>query len=302
MDGLKASPQKIGLVLRGGGFLGSFEVGALAVIEERKIPIHMGAGDSVGAINGNTFFAEGFSAKFLSSAWLSIKNSETVFDRAPARQFLRKLGKVTALYRMTPLLALIGNNLRAEKLVAQPKEFWTAVTHLESGRVMYVSQKDPEIVADPIKGLLFIAASCAIPGLFPPVPIHYRGSYQWYIDGAFGRTLPIRKCIAEGCDTVIVLRCHSEKVPNKVPRWWGPGLSLGISMHNESKEEDEIINVRKEYPNLNLFVIEPESFPETLSTVSFRKGDFEKAAAEGKRIARRELEPLIRYFQTQSGT
>ena len=297
---LENEPQKIGLAIRGGGFLGIFEVGALKVIEEYGIPIEMGIGDSVGAINLSAFFSDGCSVEHLISVWMSLKNPSSVFDREYTSHFLWQLGRVSSLYRIKPLLRLIGDNLDANKLVGQPKEFFTAVTHLVTGKVLHISNKDPEIVADPIKNLLIIAASCAIPGLFPPVPIKYQGSYEWYVDGVCGRTAPIRKCIEVGCDTVIVIRCHSEKVPNKVPEWWGPGLSVALTMHSQSKEEDEIIAVRKEYPQVSIFVVEPEWIPDSLTTVSFKKGDFEKTLAEGERIARRELEPLRHYFRTRN--
>ena len=46
------APPRIGLVLRGGGALGSAHIGVLKVLEELRIPIDFVAGTSMGAIVG----------------------------------------------------------------------------------------------------------------------------------------------------------------------------------------------------------------------------------------------------------
>ena len=55
-----ASPQKVGLVLSGGGAKGLAHIGLIKVLEENNIPIDYIAGTSIGAIIGG-LYASGFS-------------------------------------------------------------------------------------------------------------------------------------------------------------------------------------------------------------------------------------------------
>ena len=48
---------RVGLVLSGGGALGSAHVGVLKVLEELRIPIHCVAGTSMGAVVGGLYAA-----------------------------------------------------------------------------------------------------------------------------------------------------------------------------------------------------------------------------------------------------
>jgi len=291
-------PGKTAVVGGGGGFFGAFQVGCLKIIEKYKIPIDEGVCVSVGAIDVASFFADNCSAKNLEKIYRSLTPSQ-VFERESISHILWTRGKIEAFYKMEPLIKLVGDNLNARKLIEQPKEFIATATHVPSGKVAYFSNKDPEIIADPLKMLLAIIASCAIPTAFRSVHIRYKGSYQEYIDGAFRRPLPILKAIRDGCNTIIVLRCHSDKIVRPMPRWAPQRVVWSLSLTTNGVEKDEIALMKKEQA-VNLFVLEPEQLPSTLNTVSFAKGDIEKAIAEGERIALRELAPLIEYYQSRS--
>jgi predicted acylesterase/phospholipase RssA len=50
-----------------------------------------------------------------------------------------------------------------------------------------------------------VAASAALPGLFPPVPIHGAHGRRWYVDGALKKTLHARVLLDMGLDLVLAL-------------------------------------------------------------------------------------------------
>ena len=307
-------PGKVGLVLGGGGFFGSFQVGVLEVLSEYGIPIEKVAGTSVGAIAGAEIVASNFSAAHLKNIWLNgITSPDIVFDR----KAVHKIFLGDSVFRIEPLLNLIGGNLDLNNLLASDKEFIATTTHIPSGKVVYFSNKDPLILEDPIKMLLAIVASCAIPVAFPLVKIVSKDPWnksesqelteQFYIDGAYRRPLPIKKMIEllngvhDGCNTVIVVRCHSDKIMRPMPKRTHERILYSQGISHNGKEKDEIAYIREKYAGkINLIVIEPDFFPSTLGTLSFKKGDFWKAIAEGRRVAIRELEHLLDYFSNNS--
>ncbi|MBI2639846.1 MAG: patatin-like phospholipase family protein [Candidatus Sungbacteria bacterium] len=334
-------PTKTAVICGGGGSVGAFQIGPLNVIEEYDIPVDLGIGVSVGAINLASFFSNRFSTRQLAKEWFSFKSPKDLFryeayravsslplvvrnwfhslflklPRAvsfgtPSELFqyeeVRRVGHslsiAEAIYQMEPILRLIGK-IWAPDLISCPKEFIAAATRVPDAKVEYFSNRDPEFVADPVKMLLAVAASCAIPGVFPSVAINYRGEYREYIDGAYDRPLPVKKAIQSGCNTIIIVRCHSNETIRGNTRRWKPRTALkritaGDSMKTNRIEKDEIAFARAR-GDINLFVIEPSGLPETLEYLSFRRGDLQKAVAMGREIALRELAPLIEYYSSQ---
>lgn len=314
MPTLSVPPLKIGVILGGGGSLGAFEVGPLKVIEEAKIPVDLVIGVSVGSINGASFVANKNSAKELTSVWCSFKKPSQIFKRRKVRE-LFKIKSTESLYRIEPLIQLISR-LNLKDLVSQDTEFvaTTARNFLEHNKraefieepaikekkkTVFFSNHDPEMRANPIKLALAILASSAIPGLFPSIPIQYRGELCEFYDGAFARPLPLQQAIKRGCNTLIAIRCHSDAVIGSLPQGWISRISYALSENHHRRERDEIVLVKKN-EHVNLFVIEPESFPPTFTNTHFKKGDIPKVIEDGERIARRELAPLIEYYSTKS--
>lgn len=313
MPTLTVSPLKIGVILGGGGTLGAFEVGPLRVIEESKIPVDLVIGVSVGSLNGASFVANKNSAKELTSVWCSLKKPSQIFKRRKIRE-LFKIKSTESIYRIEPLIQLVSH-LDLKKLVSQDSEFIATATRnfLEKDKktefmeehainkrkkTVFFSNHDPEMRANPIKMALAILASTAIPGLFPSIPIQYRGELCEFYDGAFARPLPLQQAIKKGCNTLIAIRCHSDTVMGSLPQGWISRISYALSENHHRRERDEIALVKKN-EHVNLFVIEPESFPPTFDNTHFKKGDIPKVIEDGERIARRELVPLIEYYSTK---
>lgn len=305
--GLIIEPKKTALILGGGGYVGIFQLGALKIIEENKIPIDEVIGVSVGSLNGAAFLMRDFSTKELSYIWHRvIQKPSTVFQYQSALYFMWKLGVPESIYRQEPLRRLVAR-IDSQKLIEHPKEFIAATTHMPSGKITYFSSKDPKIIAEPVKMNLAIMASCSIQPAFPGVLIEHKGEIGTYIDGAYKRPLPIKKAVEDGCDTVIVVRCHANTLIKPLPPRWDGALNESIGLFVNGREKDEINyaheRIKEGKWNVNLFVIEPDDLPETLDTNSFKKteyhNDFVIGENEGKRAAASVLQPLIEHYRNQ---
>ena len=320
MDSSDWQPGKIGVVLGGGGCVGIIQVEALQVIEENNIPVSYFIGGSVGAINEVGFVQEGCSVKRLNPVWHSLKEPSELFqlrisshvfkalrnaswkDYATLRvlkMVVQAVFKAESIYRADGILRLVGMNIDTAKLFNRPEQLFVTVTDDATGKVVYFSKDDPEIRATPINFLLAIYASCAIPGVLPKAAIRYQGELRTYIDGAYRRPLPIKKAIEDGCDTVIVIRCHSDKTLKPIPWELAPALSDGVGRLHHNAEKDEIKLMREKYPNKTIIAIEPEWLPDTLNTVSWKRGDFIRARRAIRPVVERELALLIQYFKRE---
>lgn len=300
---LIVEPKKVALVLGPGGYTGAFQPKAMKVIRDGGIPIEKIFGISVGAVNGANYD----DLEKLIAHWNTIKKSSDVFKYQPAFYFIRKLGTPESIFQLKPLLKLVSL-IDPVKLIRSEREFIAVATKVPSGRTMaeekvkdgvvYFSTRDPELVSDPKKLLMTIVASCAFPGGFPAIPIHYRGVWNIYVDGAFDRLLPILKAVDSGCNTIIVIRSHSDRDRRPYPtNHWMKTLAYSMDMKHNREEKDEIRTIRRA-GQVNLFVIEPEWLPKTMGTVSFKRGDLQTAMSEGERIAARVVEPLICHFRS----
>jgi len=80
-----------------------------------------------------------------------------------------------------------------------------------------------------------VLASCAVPGLLPPVPI----GDEHYFDGGLVDSIPVGRAIALGASTVYVLQVGRIESPLSVPRRpWEVGLvAFEISRRHRFHEE-----------------------------------------------------------------
>lgn len=86
-----------------------------------------------------------------------------------------------------------------EKFFHSDIECEIAVTCCETGRVEFRTEK-----TDKNRLLTLISASCALPMIFPNVPI---GGYH-YVDGCVTAPIPFERAFAKGCDRVVAISTH----------------------------------------------------------------------------------------------
>ena len=180
-------------VLSGGGSLGSVQAGMLLALAERNIEPELLVGTSVGAVNAA--WLAGHSgldgARTLGRVWRSVRRSD-VFPARPVLGLLGFAGRRDHLVSADPLRALLRRHLTFDRLEDAPVPLHVVATDITTGEEVVISTGD---------AVDAVAASSAIPGVFPPVTLGDRV----LVDGGVSSNVPIARAVERGATTVYVL-------------------------------------------------------------------------------------------------
>ena len=213
-------------MLGGGGLLGAHEVGMLRALSEAGIRPDIVVGTSIGAVNGAFVAADpDRAAERLTDLWrgesLGVIFSETVLGRA-----VRLVRSGTHLHAIEPLRKTLAEKLPAEDFADLRLPFYCVAASIENATARWFTS-GPIVPA--------VMASCAVPGLLPPVEID--GGH--YFDGGLVDSIPVGKAVALGASTVYVLQVGRIESPLPVPtRPWEVGLvAFEIARRHRFHEE-----------------------------------------------------------------
>ena len=184
---------KIGLALGGGFARGVSHVGILKVLEAHNVPIDFIAGTSVGALIGAAY-CSGVDAKELEEI------AHIVRFRTFARWSLSRFGLASS-DRMNGFLNTI---LKVKTFEELRIPLAVSATDFITGEGV-LFRSGPLI--DPVR------ASCAYPGMFPPVQIDGR----LLVDGLLTHSVPVAPLREMGADRVIAIYLSAHWV-NKSPK------------------------------------------------------------------------------------
>jgi NTE family protein len=206
-------PYEVAFVLGGGGILGAHEVGMLRALAESSIEPDIILGTSVGAINGALFAANPTAdgVRRLSQLW---RDSHVAGVSAGA------------LLRRITTLARTGTHLQSLEEVRQRLADALPVERVEELAVPFQCvAASIERAAEHwfVDGALIdvVLASCAVPGILPPVKI----GDEHFIDGGIVNSIPVARAVAVGAKTIYVLQVGRLERPLAPPRWpWEVGL------------------------------------------------------------------------------
>jgi NTE family protein len=222
-------PQ-VAFVLGGGGALGANEVGMLRALAEADITPDIVVGTSVGAINGAFVAADpGGAAVRLGQLWagdaLRQAFSETILGRV-AR--LARSG--THLHAIEPLQQMLEASLPVAEFADLKLPFHCVASSIERASAHWFS-------SGPIAPA--VLASCAVPGLLPPVEI----DGEHFFDGGLVDSIPVGKAVALGARIVYVLHVGRVERPLAPPRRpWEVGLvAFEIARRHRFHEEIEAL-------------------------------------------------------------
>jgi len=199
-------------VLSGGGSLGAVQVGMLRALFEKQLCPDFVVGTSVGAVNAAWIAGnEPDSLDELAEIWLGIRRHD-VFPISPLTGARGLLGRSNHFVANDNLRTLLERNIPYERLEEARLPLHVIATELKSGRATILSS-GPAVPA--------LLASCAIPGVFPPVTIERRE----YVDGGVANHTPITVAIELGATRIYVL-------PVGYP-WLNkePTNALGMALH-----------------------------------------------------------------------
>jgi NTE family protein len=207
---------KIGLALGGGGARGLAHLGVLCALEREGIPIDRIAGTSMGALIGSLYAhspscdvaLERFRL-YLESKEFHKTNPDFLFDHSDDSP-----GHQGIFHRFSSLIkkgifytqSLTKRAPISEENFAQNINFLLDDVQIEQGRiplaVVALDLKSGEEVLlnkGPLRRA--VTASCAIPGILPPVHIDDRE----LVDGGWINRVPVRPLKAMGADFVIAV-------------------------------------------------------------------------------------------------
>lgn len=189
---LLGTDRRVAFVLSGGASLGSIQVGMLKALFEAGIKPDLLIGTSVGAINAAWIAGwpsrEGVAK--LEEIWLGLRR-ENVFRLGWAAAG-GLLGRTNHLFSNGALRNLLERNLPYERLEHAAVPVHVVTSELKSGRAVVLSS-GPTLPS--------LLASCAIPGVFPPVTIGRRE----LVDGGVANHSSIDAAVRLGASRIYVL-------------------------------------------------------------------------------------------------
>lgn len=200
-------------VLGGGGVLGSAEVGMLRALLERGIKPDLVIGSSVGALNGVAVAASPDMAavESLSDTWSRLQGRD-VFSSSVIGQIGNLVRHGTYLHENASLRRLIVDSTAETRIEDLSVPFQCVAACVEDAAAHWFSS-GPLVDA--------VLASCAVPGLLPPVCIDDRH----FMDGGLVASVPVGRAVQLGADRVFVLHVGRLERPLTAPtRPWEVAL------------------------------------------------------------------------------
>jgi NTE family protein len=207
------TPAATAFVLGGGGVLGAAEVGMLRAVTERGIRPDLIVGSSVGALNGALFAAEPSLAgvEQLEEAWTRLQPHD-VFGGSLLGRVSTLVRHGTYLHSNAPLRAILDGALAGAQIEDLPVRFECVAASIERVGAHWFD-RGPVTEA--------VLASCAVPGLLPPVEV----DGEHFFDGGLVHSVPVGRAVARGVTRIFVLHVGRIERPLAPPRLpWEVGL------------------------------------------------------------------------------
>jgi NTE family protein len=181
----------LGLALGSGAAHGFAHIGVLRALGEMGYKPDVIAGTSVGAIIGAAYLTgeiDNIQALAQQTGLVGILGYiDVTFSR----------GGLVVCEKMFERFRNPATNI---DIAALPKPFGAVATDLGTGREIWLREGDL---------LTNLRASCAIPGLFPPV----QDGRHWLVDGALVNPVPVSLCRALGATFVIGVGLAASRMP-----------------------------------------------------------------------------------------
>lgn len=223
--------RKTAWVLGGGGLRGATEVGMAKALVTRGVSPDLIVGTSIGALNGVVLASAPVeeSVERLSRMWEQMEAS-SVFGESLIRRVRHLWDHWTHFHPNEPLKKLIEQWVPYTKLEEAHIEVQTCAARIETSSEHWFTEGS---VLDAV------LASCALPGVLPPVEIEG----QHYIDGGVVNSIPVSRAIKLGATDVYVLHVGHIDDPLKAPRhpWDVAMVSFEIARRHRFHSELEAV-------------------------------------------------------------
>jgi NTE family protein len=206
-------------VLGGGGVLGAAEVGMARALLEAGVRPDLVCGTSIGAINGAAIAGDPTpeGAQRLMAIWEAL-GGNGMLDGSLVGRLAGLVHRRTALHGNGALRRMLRERLPAQTFTELVVPFECVAASVERAREQWFDS------GDLIEAVL---ASCALPGVFPPVRI----GDEHFFDGGLVNSIPLDRAVARGADTVWVLHVGRLEEDLAAPRflWEAAFVAFEIS-------------------------------------------------------------------------
>jgi NTE family protein len=191
--GVPAGRGGTAFVLGGGGVLGAAEVGMLQALFDHGAHPDLIVGTSVGAINGVLVAADPAPSAVdrLRAVWEELA-SQQIFAGSVLGRMRTLVRTRTHVHRPDPLRELLQAHLPVETFADLRVPFQCVAASIERAAERWFT--DGALVDA-------VLASCAVPGLLPPVELEG----EHYLDGGLVHSIPVGRAVALGADTIYVV-------------------------------------------------------------------------------------------------
>ncbi|MEJ7668034.1 MAG: patatin-like phospholipase family protein [Casimicrobiaceae bacterium] len=184
-------PQRVALVLGGGGLKGFAHIGALRALEERGIRPSLVAGTSIGSLIAAAY-ASGIAVEDMERRAIALRKKDLF--RIDHVSMVTKRMRSPALYLAGPLDARVREIVPSTTFRKLKMPLLVNTVDLEHGKQVLWGL--PGLQDVPVADAVY--ASCALPGFFPPRVIEGRTC----ADGGVMTNMPVSSA-AQGMDAVI---------------------------------------------------------------------------------------------------
>lgn len=244
------------LVLSGGGLKGLAHIGVLRALEERGLVPALVVGSSIGSLIGAAW-AAGATPEEMEARALRVRRRD-VFQVARVDVAFRRL-LAPALYRREPLEHLIASLVGDVTFRELKRRLLVNTVDLHTG--MQVMWGLPGLLDTQVADA--VAASCALPGIFPPREIAGRA----YVDGAVVENLPVRLAASLGTGPIVAINVAATSIRRQAHETEGFAATYirGLEIVMQTQIEDQL----REWNGPPLILVQPRV--EHISMFEFEK-------------------------------
>ena len=262
-------PDKIGLVVQGGGMRAVYSMGALAALEEMGFNQSFDhiAGSSAGALNG-AYFITGQASYGV----------ETYINYLTQKSFVNplRLRKMVDIDFLVDQIGKKERRLDIEKLTSSNTILHISLTQFINGTTHFVTNRTPDID-------LWEAfrASAAMPVLYNKA---VRVGEHLYVDGSLRSRIPVQRLVDYGCQYIVIILTMPHSHRTKQKNGWVKSLSWPATRHYSDALREAVFGDDPDYnstksdlsgsnPQLSglsnkVVVVSPKRQPEMFSTIT----------------------------------
>ncbi len=200
-------------MLGGGGLLGACEAGMAQALAEGGVTPDRVFGTSIGAINGAMIAADPTieGARALVEMWDQL-SADDVLGGSVLGRISELVRTRTSLHSSAALRRLLEDKLPVTTFSGLAVSFECVAASIEKAAERWFTDGD---LVDAV------VASCALPGVFPPVEI----DGEHFLDGGLVNSIPIARAVRQGATEIWVLHVGRIEEPLTVPRFpWDVGF------------------------------------------------------------------------------